>query len=226
MNRKLLGALVVFLFLASPLRAQVYQWVDEKGVKHYSNTPPPQGVTEVREYNEVKSQAPPETSGGGETEGRPEVESGGEAEAASPEEPAAESPDLAEPPGEEEEQSTTEVEGVEETDEVEEGGDLEEATEPEIEETIDTEQESPESPITGRTDENELIEQERDRLEIRIAQLNRRLEEAQIARDRGPSSDAEQWDERIEQIQSEIEEENSRSAIRIEQIRSRSGSQP
>jgi len=36
--------LLLFLFVATPVAAQVYRWVDEKGTVHYSNAKPPAGV--------------------------------------------------------------------------------------------------------------------------------------------------------------------------------------
>ena len=59
-----------------------------------------------------------------------------------------------------------------------------------------------------------------------MAQLNRQLEEAQTARDRGSSDDTERWNKMIEQLRAQIEKEKSRTEARIEQIRSQSGSQP
>ena len=37
-------ALVLVLLAATPVMAQVYRWVDEKGTVHYSNATPPAGV--------------------------------------------------------------------------------------------------------------------------------------------------------------------------------------
>ena len=36
--------LLLFLFVATPVAAQVYRWVDEKGTVHYSNAKPPAGL--------------------------------------------------------------------------------------------------------------------------------------------------------------------------------------
>jgi len=36
---------LVFLLFASPAAGQVYRWVDAKGTTHFSNSPPPPGVT-------------------------------------------------------------------------------------------------------------------------------------------------------------------------------------
>lgn len=186
MIRKSTAGLVIFLVAAWPLQAQVYQWVDEDGVKHFSNSPPPEGITDVHEIEELKSGA------------------------------------AARQPGEGGQQSSA---GVEEAATADEAGELGAIDEPA--ETSDTEEEEgPESRTAGRTEESELVERERQRLEITLEQLNRRLEEAQTARDRGSSYDVEQWNERIDRIRAEIENEKSRSAARIEQIRGESGSQP
>lgn len=37
-------ALLVLLFVTTPVVAQVYRWIDEKGTVHYSNAKPPAGV--------------------------------------------------------------------------------------------------------------------------------------------------------------------------------------
>jgi type IV secretory pathway VirB10-like protein len=42
MNTRIL--LAAFLALALPAGAAMYKWVDEKGVTHYSETPPPEGT--------------------------------------------------------------------------------------------------------------------------------------------------------------------------------------
>lgn len=194
MIRIFLGILAFSLITAPPLAAQVYQWVDKNGVKHYSNSPPPEGAADVREYNEVKSGVPAETPGEGEDKSGSAVEAAGEEDETAQTEPADDGP----------ESTASGTEGPADT---------------EVEETS-------ENPTTGRAREGELVEQETDRLEVKMAQLNRRLEEAQTARDRGSSYDVEQWNKQIEQIQSEIEKEKGRSEARIEQIRKKTGSQP
>lgn len=40
------AAVIVSLILAVPLAQAMYKWVDEKGVTHYSETPPPDGKAE------------------------------------------------------------------------------------------------------------------------------------------------------------------------------------
>jgi hypothetical protein len=43
--KAILGALLLFLILlAHPATADLYQWTDENGVRHFSNVPPPDGV--------------------------------------------------------------------------------------------------------------------------------------------------------------------------------------
>ena len=110
--------------------------------------------------------------------------------------------------------------------EAEEIDELEETAAPDTEADTDIDEEGLETPTTSEARANELIEEEMDRLEIRITQLNRRLEEAQTARDRGSSYEREEWNKQIEQIQSEIQNEISRTDARIAQIRLNAGMQP
>ena len=79
------------------------------------------------------------------------------------------------------------------------------------------------NPAVDRSDAEALIGQERDRLEVRMAQLNRQLEDALTARDSSSSNDAKRWNKRIQQLQAQIEKEKKRSETRIEEIRSQSG---
>ena len=44
MTTEMRFALLVLLFVTTPVVAQVYRWVDEKGTVHYSNSKPPPGV--------------------------------------------------------------------------------------------------------------------------------------------------------------------------------------
>ena len=207
MNRTWLAAATALLFVALPLQAQVYQWVDEQGVKHFSNSPPPEGAIDVREYEEEKSSAEPEPS----------------------EEPRVESPTVSEPLNEEADAGGTDVEADRESGgsgEIETVGDTEEAGELEGQDNPDIGEENPESPTTTVTSQDELVEQERSRLEIRLTQLNRQLEEARNARGRGSSYDVGQWNEKIEQIESEIEKEKKLSESRIEKILNQPVQQP
>ena len=207
MNRTWLAATTALLFVALPLQAQVYQWVDEQGVKHFSNSPPPEGAVDVRKYEEVKGSVEPDTV----------------------KESTAENPQAAEPLDEEEDAGGSDVEGDRDTDvsgEIETIGDTQDAGERGVRENPGVVEENPENPATAATGQDELIEQERDRLEVRLTQLNRQLEEARTARDRGSSYDVDQWNEKIEQIRSEIEKEKIQSESRIEKITKQSGRQP
>ena len=52
--------LLLFLFVATPVAAQVYRWVDEKGTVHYSNSAPPKGAKATIFDQEAKA-GPPAT---------------------------------------------------------------------------------------------------------------------------------------------------------------------
>ncbi len=41
------------LFFASTAFSQIYEWVDENGVKRYSNQAPPKNARDVKQYDEV-----------------------------------------------------------------------------------------------------------------------------------------------------------------------------
>jgi len=71
------GTIVIFLaiLLCVPLvRAEVYTWTDEKGVKHYSNVAPPESVDEIQQDDEIpldtsprqEPKAPPQKADTGE----------------------------------------------------------------------------------------------------------------------------------------------------------------
>ncbi len=62
----LLVALGVFMPLVAG--AEMYQWVDEKGVKHFSNSPPPEGVTADRTRDEIKYDKAADEAGNAEKE--------------------------------------------------------------------------------------------------------------------------------------------------------------
>lgn len=49
---RLLLFCLVFLF-ASTAFSQIYEWVDENGVKRYSNRPPPKGTQIIKQYDEI-----------------------------------------------------------------------------------------------------------------------------------------------------------------------------
>ncbi len=43
----------VLLFFASDALSQIYEWVDENGVKRYSNQPPPENAQVINKYDEI-----------------------------------------------------------------------------------------------------------------------------------------------------------------------------
>jgi len=46
--------MMVFLAVAPcAMAGQVYEWIDEKGVKHFTNEPPPPGATIVGQDKEI-----------------------------------------------------------------------------------------------------------------------------------------------------------------------------
>jgi hypothetical protein len=51
---KLWIILLVLYFYASSPQAQMYEWTDEKGVKHYSNVVPSESAEEIKTENETK----------------------------------------------------------------------------------------------------------------------------------------------------------------------------
>ena len=56
MGRKQLSvlvALIICIFSPQAALAEVYGWIDENGVKHYSNEPPPPGTTVVKKKTEI-----------------------------------------------------------------------------------------------------------------------------------------------------------------------------
>jgi len=53
------GFLTVLLFLSSLAAAEVYRWVDEKGVVHYTDTPPAQDAEEIHSYPELSLENSP-----------------------------------------------------------------------------------------------------------------------------------------------------------------------
>jgi hypothetical protein len=230
MIRTLLGAMAVFFIATSPLWGQVYQWVDEHGVKHFSNTPPPDGVNDLRTYKEVKSESGAESSGVSEPQGAVEAEGGDESRIQASESSPAQNPAAAAASGEAEEQEiavTEDAEGLESAGDTLEGDESEEtatADTPDAEDRSDLEEgKGPESAAVDRSGADELIGQERDRLEVRMAQLNRQLEDAQTARDSSSSDDAKRWNKMIQQLRVQIEKEKKRSEARIDEIRSQSG---
>jgi hypothetical protein len=54
-TRLLTAVLSIFLLLPAATFGEIYGWVDENGVKHYSNEPPPEGVKAFSQTAETKS---------------------------------------------------------------------------------------------------------------------------------------------------------------------------
>jgi hypothetical protein len=53
---KTVAIIIIFVFAcltASGLEAEIYSWTDENGVKHYSNTPPPDSATQIKTAGEI-----------------------------------------------------------------------------------------------------------------------------------------------------------------------------
>jgi hypothetical protein len=50
--RSLLAVAVIFIALPC-IAGQIYEWIDENGVKHFTNEPPPPGATVVKEAEEI-----------------------------------------------------------------------------------------------------------------------------------------------------------------------------
>jgi len=48
-------ALLICIFLPHAALAELYGWIDENGVKHFSNYPPPEGVKSFRHTLEIQS---------------------------------------------------------------------------------------------------------------------------------------------------------------------------
>ena len=53
--RQLAGILLAWLSIGTGY-AEVFSWIDENGVKHFSNTPPPASATHVTESKEIVTQ--------------------------------------------------------------------------------------------------------------------------------------------------------------------------
>lgn len=52
---KLSAVLSILLLLPCATFGQIYEWMDESGVKHYSNDPPPDGVKAFTQADEIKT---------------------------------------------------------------------------------------------------------------------------------------------------------------------------
>jgi hypothetical protein len=48
------------LFSHTPALSDVYRWVDEKGIVHFSNNPPPEGARDIQQFQEVPTEIAPE----------------------------------------------------------------------------------------------------------------------------------------------------------------------
>jgi glutaredoxin-like YruB-family protein len=53
--------LLIVLLMPAVAHAELYQWTDENGVKHFSNTPPTENVDEVRQMEEIVGDDTPDT---------------------------------------------------------------------------------------------------------------------------------------------------------------------
>ena len=49
----ILLAIISLYFFALPAVAEIYSWIDENGVKHFSTTPPPNGVEAFNKTEEI-----------------------------------------------------------------------------------------------------------------------------------------------------------------------------
>lgn len=58
-------ALAIALVIAAPATAQVYKWVDEDGVTHYTQQPPPGGDAQLIDPNVAQPSAAGPAGGGG-----------------------------------------------------------------------------------------------------------------------------------------------------------------
>lgn len=51
--KTILLALVSLLLLGFPASAELYQWTDADGVRHFSNLPPPKGIADAEQIEEI-----------------------------------------------------------------------------------------------------------------------------------------------------------------------------
>jgi hypothetical protein len=58
-TQSLLAVLFVVLFFPYVSFGEIYGWVDENGVKHYSNYPPPEGVKVISQDTEIRTEVAP-----------------------------------------------------------------------------------------------------------------------------------------------------------------------
>ena len=78
---------VLFLFAVPPLSAGVYYWIDENGVKHYSNVAPSESGQDVKQLEEVPQEEPEVSSPASPADTAPAESAAGEAPAVPPPEP-------------------------------------------------------------------------------------------------------------------------------------------
>ena len=76
------------------------------------------------------------------------------------------------------------------------------------------------SPEDTQQKGNNLILKEQQQLDLKLKALNQQLVDAEQARYRGSSYDYQDWTNRIEQIQSDIDSEKQQSSRRIQRIKS------
>jgi hypothetical protein len=174
MSRCILGIFLALFLMVGHAPAKVYVWTDESGIRHYTDTPPPEGAEVIKTFEEVPSTPEPQ-----------------------PRQPV---PEIR--------PSAPEVDAPEPSD----GG---------------TPQRVPVGELAigkaNRKEAEDLIAQERKRLNERLVVLEAELERAQTEQYRGSSYSREEWAARIEQLQSDIREENLRSERRIAEIKKKYG---
>ena len=54
LNKTFLYLILIILITPLAAHSKMYMWTDENGVKHYSNTPPPQNAKNIQEKKEQK----------------------------------------------------------------------------------------------------------------------------------------------------------------------------
>jgi hypothetical protein len=84
LTRIFIVILLSFLYSLS-LQAQVYEWTDEKGVKHYSNVEPSESVEEIKKKQENKENRPQGKTGSSVKKGKTFKKKGSTPKKAAPE---------------------------------------------------------------------------------------------------------------------------------------------
>ena len=103
------AALLAFFILPGFASAEIYEWIDDKGVKHYSNEPPPEGVRVVSRRPEIppaEAQDEPVVEAGGQSPPAPEQADQDDQES----EPASETAEAAPPETQEPEKNSSDDE--------------------------------------------------------------------------------------------------------------------